>query len=305
MKVLVFGASGQLGREVVTAVRRHQLDVRAYARSELDITDTDLVRKTIREHAPCIVVNTAAFTQVDLAEQEVDLAWMVNSKAVRGLALACCEHPDNLLIHISTDYVFDGNSHRALRETDTVNPLNVYGASKLGGEQSIQDIDGLSAVILRTSSVHGIGGANFVHTMCRLLREKAEVKVVDDQFMSPTYAPWLAGVVGTIALGREQFMGRKSLFHAAGGGQCSWFEFAQAIATELEPFYGSANLASVLPIPASEFIRPAKRPSFSVLDCAKLDDLLQLPRPQWHETLKEHLALVIEQAQSSNLASAC
>lgn len=303
MKVLVFGSGGQLGLEVVASLTECQTDVIAYSKADLDITDSELVRRTIKAEAPTVIVNAAAYTKVDAAEQETDLAWMINGKAVQELAHICCELPETLLIHLSTDYVFDGESSRALRETDPVNPLNVYGSSKLAGEESILSSNGLSAVVLRTSSVHGIGGANFVHTMSRLLREKAKVSVVDDQFTSPTYAPWLASVIRSIAVGREDFMGRRSLLHAANEGQCSWYEFAQAIVADLEPVYGRSNLAEIAPIPAEEFPRPAKRPRFSVLDCSRLDSLSQLPRPHWRETLKEHIALMLHHSQSSSQSS--
>lgn len=282
MNILLFGGSGQLGYEIRPRGKALHFDIAAPVASEIDIVDKNQVVQLVKDLSPEVIINAAAYTAVDVAESEPELAFKVNSDGVRNISIAAKEVQARL-IHVSTDYVFDGSIHRPLKETDPVSPPNQYGASKLAGEKAVLEVYPENSLIVRTSSLHGSKGVNFVHTMLKLFKEKEEVAVVNDQVMSPTYAGWLAEVL--LDLSRHDITG---ILHASCQGAISWFEFASeimAIAKKNDVHFK----ASLKPISAAEFYRPAKRPSYSVLDCGRLTEALGRAPIDWKEGLRQHM----------------
>ncbi|MCL6479583.1 MAG: dTDP-4-dehydrorhamnose reductase [Peptococcaceae bacterium] len=278
MKVLITGARGQLGRELAeTFGRLENCEVLSFGRPELDITKPDRVRALILGNAPDVVVHAAANTNVDGCELEPDNAYRVNALGSRNVAVAAAEVGARL-VYISTDYVFDGAAGRPYTEFDAVNPISVYGKSKLAGERYVAGLTN-KYFIVRTSWLYGKHGPNFVKTMLRLAGEKNELTVVDDQVGSPTYAKDLAGFIAELV-----GTGLYGTYHAANGGSCSWYGFARKI-FEL----AGLDHVKVRPISTSELNRPAPRPAYSVLDhyCIRLEGLPDL-RP-WEEALAEYL----------------
>ncbi|MTV24700.1 dTDP-4-dehydrorhamnose reductase [Nitriliruptoraceae bacterium ZYF776] len=283
MTVLVTGAGGQLGVEVVRAVRAAGGEVVGLGHAELDLTDAVAVRATLEQERPTLVVNAAAWTDVDGCEADPDRAHLVNAAAVGELADACADVGARL-VHVSTDYVFDGRGirgpdgrRRPYRPDDPVDPINVYGASKAAGEVLVRDAS-VPHLVVRTAWVSGAAGRNFVTTMLRLADEGRPVRVVDDQVGSPTFARDLAA--GLLALAGA---GATGTFHLANDGACSWFELARAT------FEDAGLEVELRPIPSSEFPRPAARPAWSVLDL-EAAVAAGVPRPQpWRAGLRDLL----------------
>jgi len=282
MKILLFGGSGQLGREIQKRLSSLRFEVVSPVASELSIDDQEQVSFLIDKVRADVVINCAAFTAVDDAEKEPEIAFAVNSEGPSNLARSISK-TGGRLIHISTDYVFDGLLGRALTEDDVPSPLNVYGQSKLAGEKGVLELLPDSALVVRTSSLHGQFGQNFVHTMLKLFESREEVSVVEDQLMSPTWAGWLAGVL--IDLCRISVNG---VVHASGTGPVSWYEFAREI-YKLSGGSASYPNLSLLPTSVNSFPRPAKRPINSSLDCRKLEQLLGRAIIPWQEGLSSHL----------------
>ncbi|MCB1848514.1 MAG: dTDP-4-dehydrorhamnose reductase [Ottowia sp.] len=258
-KVLIVGAGGQLGRELCRSAPA-AVQCLAAPRGDLDIADADGVARRVAELAPALVINAAAYTGVDAAESEPLAARAANAEGPAHLAQACRDLGARL-IHISTDFVFDGRASRPYPPTAPTAPLGEYGRSKLAGEQAVQRILP-QALVLRTGWVYSRFGGNFVKTMLRLMAEREELAVVDDQVGTPTWARGLARAVWAAA-GRPQLQG---IYHWSDAGVCSWYDFAVAICEEACALGLLARPARVRPIPASDYPTPAQRPHYSVLD---------------------------------------
>lgn len=288
MKILLFGGSGQLGHEVRTRALDLNFEVVAPVPSEVDVVEMSQVQFLTSSVKPDTVINCAAYTAVDKAEEERELAYRVNRDGVRNIARAAKEVGARV-IHISTDYVFSGEfpagvTPRPLREDDPTDPRNVYGASKLEGEQALLEELGDRGLVVRTSSLHGQHGENFVHTMLKLMREREVVKVVNDHIMSPTWAGWLAEVL--LDLCRLELHG---VVHASCAGAISWFDFAAGIREQVAPASPEVAKVRLEPIRAEEFGRPAHRPPYSVFDCSRLSAALGRQPIPWQEGLRRHL----------------
>jgi dTDP-4-dehydrorhamnose reductase len=283
VKILLFGGSGQLGFELKKRARDLAFEVLSPVTAEVDVTEREQVQRLIAHVKPMVVVNCAAYTAVDKAEEDSERAFAVNRDGARFLAEGCAANAVRL-IHISTDYVFDGLSGKPLSEDDVTNPLSVYGRSKLEGEKAITSVLGERGLILRTSSLHGQKGVNFVHTMLKLFQEKEVVKVVHDQWMSPTWAGWLAEAI--LDLARMECGG---IVHASCVGGVSWYEFAQGIHEIATRHFEGKRLARLEMTTAAELNRPAQRPTYSVFNLEKITRLLGRSPLPWTEGLRRHL----------------
>ena len=280
--ILIAGASGQVGHELAIAQGLHRLI--PLTRSDLDIESPEAIEKAFDTHKPDIVINAAAYTAVDKAEHESDAAFAINRDSVGNLARAC-KQAGIPLLHISTDYVFDGEKNGAWREDDPIAPQSTYGLSKAAGEAMLRDsLD--QHIILRTSWVFSATGSNFVKTMLRLGKERDELGIVDDQHGCPTSARSIAAVLLHIAHryleGREVSWGT---YHYCNQPETSWYDFARAI---FETAAGYENL-KLKPIKTSEYLTPAARPKNSVLDCGKLETDFELKPAEWLDELRNVL----------------
>jgi dTDP-4-dehydrorhamnose reductase len=293
MKILLTGRNGQLGWELeraLPAVGR----VFAFDRQSLDLADVASIRRAILEVRPEIIVNAAAYTGVDAAENERELAWTINAKAPGFLAEEA-RKTGALLVHYSTDYVFDGTKGSPYTESDPTAPLNVYGESKLAGEGAIRD-SGATHLIFRTSWVYATRGRNFFLTILRLAAEREELRIVDDQIGVPNWAGAIADatcrVLAQIAGAGSKFAVKdvSGLYHMSGLGQISWFEFANAILKETSnASLGPRRLQRVIPIKTAEYPTTAQRPAYSVLNSEKVDATFGARLPDWKIQLKQAL----------------
>src|SRR5205823_3192181 len=261
----------------VQAAAPSTIQLVALRHADLAVEDAQAVERVVQRERPDWIVNCAGYTQVDRAEAEPDAAQRVNAVGPANLARAARETSARLL-HISTDYVFDGRARRPYREDDPVGPLSVYGRSKLAGEQAIRDILPRAHLIVRTQWLFGVGGPNFVATILRLARERPELKVVNDQHGRPTYAPDLAA-----ALWKLIACDARGTVHCANEGAATWFDVATAAV-------GAAGLrVRVEPCATTDMPRPAPRPAFSVLDCARYTTLVRSPMQPWAAGLAEYV----------------
>ena len=275
MKILITGAEGQLGKELQR--RLQGTDYLPTDVKELDITDFAAVMKMVGEYRPDLVIHGAAFTQVDIAEEKVDLAYRVNAIGTQNLAMAC-RKVDASMVYISTDYVFDGNLNRAYTEIDQTNPLSVYGKTKLAGEVLARQATN-KLYVLRTAWLYG-EGSNFVRTMMKLGQERDELQVVNDQYGSPTGTADLAEAV--LQLSRTE---RYGTYHAVNTGVATWYEFA----CKIFELAGNSRVR-VKPVTTQEFFRPALRPAYSPLDSRLLTLALGWQMRPWSEALAEYVA---------------
>jgi dTDP-4-dehydrorhamnose reductase len=283
MKLLMTGKMGQLGEELQTVLPTVG-EIVAVGRHELDLTDGDRIRELVTTVKPDVVVNAAAYTAVDKAENEPDLAMSVNGTGVGGLAQVCDEIGARF-IHLSTDYVFDGRQSHPYGETDPTHPLGSYGKSKLAGETAIREIGG-DAIILRTAWVYGVGGTgNFVKTMLRLGGDREQLRVVCDQVGSPTWTGDLAGAIAAIV--RQQIPA--GTYHYTNSGVASWYDFAIAIFEEAQTLGFPLKVRSVTPITTADYPTPAKRPAYSVLSNQKITSALGTYPPHWRQGLRQML----------------
>lgn len=278
-KILVTGSNGQLGKELQkVAASFPQFEFLFLSREDMPIHHFELVSNSFKTGLFHYCINCAAYTAVDKAEVEKDLAFQVNAEAVGVLAAICAEHNCRFL-HISTDYVFDGSSRTPYNEDDPTNPQSIYGFSKREGEiQAVQFNP--QAIIIRTSWVYSSFGKNFVKTMVRLMKEKESINVVNDQWGSPTYARDLAEVILQIIASGEWHTG---IYHYSNEGILTWFEFAVAI-REL-----TGSTCKVYPISTSEYPTPAKRPAYSVLDKSKICNTYLISLKNWKDSLRDCL----------------
>lgn len=285
MSLLICGANGQLGRELSL---RAGDDAIALDRSALDIRDADAVLRAIEQHRPRVVINAAAYTAVDKAESERESAEAINRDGAENLARACERHGAALL-HVSTDYVFDGSGARAWRETDTPAPLGIYGDSKWQGEQRVAAAC-TRHLILRVSWLFGAHGANFVKTMLRLARERPELRVVADQHGKPTpaadFAQALLALAQRIADGEMLPWGT---YHYAGEPATTWHGFAEAIVSEAQQLGLIDHAPRVSAIATRDYPTPAQRPVNSILDTTRTQAALGLRMPDWRDGLRDVL----------------
>ncbi len=279
--IMVTGASGQVGYELARVLPTHG-EVTALDRDQLDLTDADAIRDKVRAIRPQLIVNAAAYTAVDQAEREPERAETVNARAPAILAEEA-KRLGAVLIHYSTDYVFDGIASTPYVEDARTGPLNVYGKSKLHGEHAIAAVDGAS-ITLRTSWVYGLRGRNFLVTIRRLAAERDELRIVADQFGVPNWACALAEATATlVGRGLPYLAERRGLYHLSGTGSTSWFEFAREI-------IGLKERPRVVAITTAEYPTPARRPAYAVLSAAKFARTFDFGLPDWRSMLRDCMA---------------
>ena len=289
MKILLTGSNGQVGWELARVLPVLG-ELVALERRQLDLTDTANLRRVIREVRPQVIVNAAAYTAVDQAESEPDIARRVNVDAPQVMAEELLRVP-GLLVHYSTDYVFDGTKPGAYTEDDVPNPINAYGASKLAGELAIQRT-GVNHAIFRTSWIYATRGRNFLLTMLRLFEQRPELRIVDDQIGAPTWSRWIAHqtVAAIRARGRhateESAAGWNGVFHMTAGGATSWYGFASAIHRSCYP-EGPDTGPRLIPISTKDYPTPARRPLNSMLSNAKLESRYGLAQIDWAASLRD------------------
>ena len=282
-RILVTGANGQLGQSILEQSKNYkEIECFFVTRNELDITNEELINHYFEDKSFDFVINCAAYTAVDKAEDDQENAYLVNAKATEFLAKITNEKGIPF-IHVSTDYVFDGTEAQPRLETDQTNPLGVYGQTKLDGENLALE-NNPKTIILRTAWVYSRFGNNFVKTMLRLFNDKDSISVVADQIGSPTNAIDLADAILTIISKNDLTYG---IFNYSNEGECSWFEFAQKI----KEF--SNSTIEINPVPTSAYPTKAKRPAYSLLDKSKIKEVYQLNIPTWEDSLKEELKHLI------------
>jgi len=285
--ILVTGANGQLANEIkVLSFGYPQYQFLFTTKEELPIENIEALSSFFEKNKIGYCINCAAYTAVDKAEAEQEKAFLINATAVGELAHICREHQAKL-IHISTDYVYDGSSTIPLTEQSRLAPVNIYGLSKLKGEEhAIRE--NASTLIIRTSWVYSSFGNNFVKTMLRLFKEKDEINVINDQLGSPTYAADLAGVIMKFIETKETGNDLSGIVNYSNSGITTWYEFAEEIKMLVN------SNCKINPIPTSSYKTPAKRPSYSVLDTSKIKELLHLEIPDWQESLKKCIGILSE-----------
>lgn len=295
MKILLTGANGQLGKELQVQAQGSAFEPIATDLPELDITDETKTAEKIEQLKPDLVVNAAAYTHVDGAETEPDMAFRVNRDGPANLA-GICSNSGIPLIHISTDYVFDGKKDIPYVESDPLSPIGVYGHSKAAGEEAVRNL--LSThIILRTSWLYGAYGHNFVKTMLRLAKEKKSIRVVDDQFGSPTSACDLARAVLKIAsdITKNETVSW-GIYHYCGQGIVSWYQFAQKI-FDFADQYHLFQRPHIVAIPTHQFPTAAERPQYSALDCGLISRQFGIHPKPWPESLAAVIDRIINEKE--------
>jgi len=298
-RILVTGGSGQVG-EALRRTLAPMGEVFAPGRAELDLADVDSIRKVMREFQPSWVVNAGAHTAVDKAESEPELAFAINSTAPAVIAEEA-KSTSAVVIHFSTDYVFDGTKATAYVETDATGPLGVYGKSKLAGDAAL-GASGIPYFVFRTSWVYGATGKNFLLSILRLAREREHLRIVADQHGAPTWSYDLARMAAHV-IGRFEELAAQSnstveevsrpvsgIYHACGSGETTWYGFAGVAIAEQQALEPGTKLATVEAITTEEYPTPAKRPLNSRLDCSKLERVLGWKMPEWRDSLRLAMA---------------
>jgi dTDP-4-dehydrorhamnose reductase len=282
-KILVTGANGQLGKELKHIAEKYPaFEFLFLSREDMPIHHFELVRRFFSEFKPDFCVNCAAYTAVDRAESEADLARLINAESVGVLSAVAAENGCRF-VHISTDYVYPGNATTPYKETDVTSPSSVYGKTKLEGEQAALQNDP-HALIIRTSWVYSFFGNNFVKTMLKLMKERASMNVVNDQMGSPTYAADLAECIMKIISSKDWHPG---IYNFSNQGNISWYEFAQEIK------HISKSNCIIHPIPTSEYPTPAKRPFYSVMNKEKICETFSIELKPWQSSLQDCLRLLL------------
>lgn len=274
-KILITGSDGQLGHALSS---RALPNVIACNRANLDITNPDSIQQAISTHSPNLIINTAAYTAVDAAENDKDRAMLINHQGAKLLAQACDKNQITLL-HLSTDYVFDGSQSSAYKEDDLTNPINIYGESKLSGEEAIRKYCE-KHLILRISAVFSEHGNNFMKTIMRLACERKELNIVSDQITCPTHADHIANVIYSLTANLHTY----GTFHYCDLPSSSWYEFANAIINQARK-RSTLTVEKINPIPTENYPTPAKRPAFSVLSCSKLQKVYGIKQANYKEKL--------------------
>ncbi|OKH20402.1 dTDP-4-dehydrorhamnose reductase [Hydrococcus rivularis NIES-593] len=294
-RILVTGIHGQLGQELKQTLAPLG-EVIGVGRETMDLTQANAIRQAIAEAKPDLIVNAAAYTAVDKAETEVELANTINAIAPAIMAQEC-QKLGVTLLHVSTDYVFDGKKNTPYVEEDSPNPLSAYGKSKLAGEAAIAQAC-QSHIILRTAWVYGTyGKGNFVKTMLRLGKEREEIRVVADQVGSPTWALDIAQAIAKLVLSSDKMSeATRGIYHFTNSGVASWYDFAIAIFEEARQLGFPLKIRQVVPITTAEYPMPAKRPAYSVLSSQKISAILGSHPPYWRDSLRQMLEQLASQA---------
>ena len=289
MRILLIGGSGQVGSEIVALTNSSSIECISPSSSELNIIDSYSINKIIESNLPIdFIVNASAYTAVDKAEDETELAFKINRDGPRYLAEACAQHNIPLL-HISTDYVFDGSATTPYTEEMTIHPLGVYGASKAEGEQAIRNCM-VEYIILRTAWVYGANGNNFVKTMLRLGKDRPQLKVVSDQIGCPTAAADIAAaIINVVGQMIEKPSNRWGTYHYCSADSTNWAEFAKAIFTDVVSTESDYPSIQVVPISTAEYPTKSARPAYSVLDCSKIEQVFSISPPLWHSSLQRDM----------------
>ena len=284
MRVLITGANGQLGG-ALARLAPDWAEINAIDADDCDFTEVSMLRARLTVEAPDVILNAAAYTAVDKAESDEDVARAINADAVAAMVEAMAE-TGGKLVHVSTDFVFDGTASRPYRPDDARNPLSVYGRTKAEGEDHLRPDD----LLVRTAWVYEVGGANFVRTMLRLMKQRDELSVVTDQIGAPTWASGLARTIWGLV-----HQGAHGTYHHCDAGVASWYDFAVAIAEEAHAAGLIARIPVIRPITTAEYPTPARRPAFSLLDCRATRELLGDHPVHW----REHLRAMLQQEQST------
>lgn len=286
METVVLGSRGMLAGDLIESLHESGFPIQGFDLPEVDITSPGTIRNCLLQsgHPPGMVVNCAAYTAVDRAESDPETAFAVNAEGPGNLARICASLKVPL-IHISTDYVFDGDSARPYREDDIPRPLGAYGKSKLDGENLVR-ANTSEFLIIRTAWLYGVQGQNFVKTILRLAREREELRIVSDQRGSPTWtrdlADALVKIIARVAANRENIPW--GAYHFCSAGETTWYDFATAIVEEARAFE-PLKVRNILPIPTSDYPLPAKRPAYSALDCRRISTTFKLHPPPWRPSL--------------------
>lgn len=285
-QILLIGKDGQLGQELQPFLAPLG-EVKSVGRDSLDLANPEAIAKIVADHKPDLIINAAAYTAVDKAESERELAIAINGTAP-GILAKQAQQIGATLIHVSTDYVFDGTQSHPYLETDQTQPLGAYGQSKLAGEQAILKTEA-NAAIIRTAWVYGVGGkGNFVKTMLRLGAEREELRVVCDQVGSPTWTGDLA--VAIAQLSEKIHSETTGIYHYTNSGVTSWYDFAVAIFEEAKHLGFPLKIQRVVPISTAEYPTPARRPAYSVLNTQKISAILGTYPPHWRQSLRKMLS---------------
>ena len=288
MKILLTGANGQLGSELQATCPAH-ITLVATDYSSLDITQTAQIQATLDQHQPSVIINAAAYTAVDKAETDVERAYAINHQAAGHLAQAA-QQRGLYLLHVSTDFVFDGQQSTPYMPTDVAQPLGIYGASKLAGDNAVQQICPTAAIV-RTSWLYSAYGNNFVKTMLRLMAERESLGVVADQIGTPTWTRTLSDTLWSFVVQKPQ-----GIFHCSDNGVASWYDFAIAIQEEALALGLLSKAIPVKPLRTEEYPTPARRPAYSVMDKRTTEILLNGTFPHWRVSLRNMLIQLQQQA---------